>query len=83
MSTNRDSGHGITSGPGDDFGQTCLLVLSCELLLHLTLVLELLLLILMGENNIYTNKPFSETNVENITSKYSTELKMLKRAYGK
>ena len=46
-------------------------------------VLELLLLILMGENNIYTNKPFSETNVENITSKYSTELKMLKRAYGK
>jgi len=46
-------------------------------------ILELLLLILMKENNMYTNKPFSESNIDNITSKYTTELKMLRRAYGK
>lgn len=46
-------------------------------------VIELLLMILLNENNIYTNKPFSETSIENIISKYKTELKMMKRSYGK
>jgi len=46
-------------------------------------ILELLLLILLKENNIYTNKPFSDSNIDNITSKYNTELKMLRRSYGK
>jgi hypothetical protein len=46
-------------------------------------ILELLLMILLNENNMYTNKPFSETSIENIISKYKTELKMLKRSYGK
>jgi hypothetical protein len=46
-------------------------------------VIELLLMILLNENNIYTNKPFSETSIENTVSKYSIELKMMKRSYGK
>lgn len=46
-------------------------------------VLELLLMILLNENNMYTNKPFSETSLENTMSKYATEFKMIRRSYGK
>jgi hypothetical protein len=46
-------------------------------------ILDLIHLVVFKENNLYTNKPFSEQNLENIHSKYSIEIKMLKRSYGK
>lgn len=46
-------------------------------------LLDLITLIVFQENNFYTNKPFSEQNIENVLGKYSTEVKMVKRAYGK
>jgi hypothetical protein len=46
-------------------------------------LLDLIVLVVFNENNVYTGKPFSEANLENITSRYNTEIKMVKRAYGK
>lgn len=46
-------------------------------------LLDLILLVVFKENNIYTNKPFSEQNLENIHSKYALEIKMVKMSYGK
>jgi hypothetical protein len=46
-------------------------------------VLDLIHLIVFKENNVYTGKPFSEQNIENITMKHSIEMKMIKRSYGK
>jgi len=46
-------------------------------------LIDLILLVVFKENNIYTNKPFSEQNLENINTKYSTEIKMVRRSYGK
>ena len=46
-------------------------------------LLDLIVLVVFKENNVYTGKPFSEANLENINSRYNTEIKMVKRAYGK
>jgi hypothetical protein len=46
-------------------------------------LLDLIVLVVFKENNVYTGKPFSEANIENVTSRYNIEIKMIKRAYGK
>ena len=46
-------------------------------------LLDLIVLVTFKENNVYTGKPFSEQNLENINSKYAAEIKMVRRSYGK
>lgn len=46
-------------------------------------LLDLIVLVTFKENNVYTGKPFSEQNLENIHSRYTAEIKMVRRSYGK
>jgi hypothetical protein len=46
-------------------------------------LLNLLSLIYFDENNTYTNKPFNVKTIEILKQKYSFEMKLLKRSYGK
>jgi hypothetical protein len=44
---------------------------------------NLLSLINFDENNTYTNKPFEEKTVKYLREKYTVELKLINRSYGK
>ena len=46
-------------------------------------LLNLLSLIYFDENNTYTNKPFNVKTLEMLKQKYTFEMKLLKRSYGK